>query len=189
MKKRYYSFFFLPCLLLAESLDFVVDFCSFPRENNCKEQNEFNQIGLKFTNYEKNKQQDERLLNFSIKCPQRPPSLFIWTVNFEYQEFQGMNCHSFGTIFTHTCDSTEVINPFMKAMIAGSEKVYCDSAKLIDSLVSARDKLFKIKGNISTKRIRQSRKKSESGSDSPQELNGSIEFKGRYIGECESAGE
>ena len=180
---------FLPCSLLAESLDFVVDFCSFPRENDCMEQDKLNQTGLKFTNYEKIKQQGKRLLNFSINCPQRPPSLFIWSTSFEYLDFQEMGCQSFGTIFSYSCDSTEITNLFVKAMVAGTEMVYCDSAKLIDSLANVRGKLFKIRGNISTYRIRQSRKKSESGSDYPQELNGSIEFKGRYVGECESAGE
>lgn len=64
--------------------------------------------------------------------------------------------------------------------------MYCDEKKLENELVNAKNRLFEIKANISTTRSRQSRKPSENVSDYPKDLNGSIEFKGHYIGECDS---
>lgn len=186
--KRIALFIFLIfyCPLLAEPLGFVVDFCSFPREDRCTDQREMRQIGLKLANFAKIEPRVERLSEFTVDCSQQFSTSFMWTVSLEYPEFQEMGCQSFGGgILSDNCQSTKILK-LVKTSALKNLIVYCDEKKIENELVNAKDRLFRIKANISTTRFQQSRKPSENVSDYPKDLNGSIEFKGQYIGECDS---
>ena len=179
-------FLILFCSLQAEPLGFVVDFCSFPRNNHCIDQREMRQTGLKLASFSKIEPQIERISEFSVDCSQHFSTSFMWTVSLEYPEFQEMGCQSFGGgILSDNCQSTKILK-LVKTSALKNLIVYCDEKKIENELVNAKDRLFRIKANISTTRFRQSRKPSENVSDYPKDLNGSVEFKGRYIGECDS---